>query len=261
MNIIRIIRQEVVACLITLVSPIYVLLIICISIAAINLGSNTYMELLLNSFAGPLSINGHPIIAIIWFSHQICILYFVCNYFNIELKDRYIYTITRFKSKSKWLLTRIIHIAILIFVYYVFLFLSIFVIGKLLFGSDASIEGYAKEYLIYTGYISVSPGNIIINILILIILTTVVISIFQVIITLVSRNSILSITISQIVIILSISINLLDIKLDKYFPANQAIFFKHNFYDFSFRFSYIYLLFFLLILIYFSYYYIKKVEI
>lgn len=261
MNAIKVIKRELLSCLDTLVSPLYVLIIIAMIIAANNLGSSTYMELLLNSFSGIIAVNGNPMMTIIWIAHQVCIIYFVCNYFSIELEDRYVYTITRFKSKAKWLLTRIVHITILIFVYYTFLFLLIFLSGRLKFGSSISVGGYASEYLVYTGYIHMSPIKVVINIIILIILTTLLISIFQVIVTLLSRNSILSITASLVLIVVSISGNIISTKLDKYLPANQAIFLKHNFYDFNFTFSYIYLVISLLLLLCFSYYCVKKVEI
>lgn len=240
MKILQKVKDELFYCFKEIANPLYILIIASLLLVGISLGYHSWLDLVLNCFSGPMGIDDNLLILLQWMSHQTLILFLIGNYFNNELNERYIYVILRQRSKIRWILSKIGHVFMLIFIYYLVIFVSIGVMGHIL--SPNTNGSFMEELLLHTGYSDVPTYLILLNIFMLIITVTFILAIFQIIITLLSRNSILSATIIEFLILISISVSSIDVKLNKYFLVNQAIFSKHNISCFNFSYSYYYLL-------------------
>lgn len=229
----------------TIINPIFIMVILSVFTIGRSMGYYSWTELALNSFCGPFGIDDNSAIVLQWMCHQIFIFYLIGNYFNHELNERYIYVILRQKSKFKWMFNRIIHILILISFYYLFSFLFVGILGYIL---PLNAKGdFFKQLMICTGFIEKSHYLIIVHMYLLIVLTTFVLGVFQIVITLFTKNSVLPAIMVNLFILLSIGAASIGEGRNKYFLPNQAILSKHNVSYFNFSYSYCYLLLFFII--------------
>lgn len=195
----------------------------------------TSLDLILNSFMGPLNLQSGAIVILAWFSYKTLIIFYVGNYFDKELNERLIFNLFRFGSRTKWILTRFIHIFILIVLYNLICFISIFLLSLISLQNKLSFGFYTRTILQYNNF---NPLTITINMFILIVLSTFLMSLIFVSLRLLSKNNILPFSVLQLLILLSIMI--IDINMYKYLPESQSILIKHNIKDFNFAFSYLY---------------------
>lgn len=259
MNIMKVLRNEIHYCLYSLISVGYLILLIVTFLFIGSIRSYSSYGLMISCFSGPLGINSNLLIIFYWMAHQIYIFSLIGNYIGNELNERYIYIIIRNNSKVRWLLNNLLHILILILLYYLLLFIFVGIVGR--FIAPTSDNNFLQELLNLTGYKSYPSWFIVLNVFIAIVLTTFSLSILLCTITILSKDNVLATFIIVFSSLLSIGIGSFDIRLNKFFLANQAIFSKHSIDNFNFKYSYIYSAIFIGILLYLSFFSIKKTEI
>lgn len=256
----KVLKYEISDAARTLINPGCLLMVILVFLSSRAPECHSSLDLLLSAFMGPISLNSNQLALIRWVAHQTLIFYMVGNYLNNELEQRYIYTMTRIKSKAKWVLSRIIHMFFLVIFYYGALFLTIILLGYIDLESTSTFSQSMSEILILTGYIDKTPIMIMFNIYIILVCNTFLLTLIQMLVTILYKNSILALVIVEVILLSSIGIDMLGSELNKYLPANQAIFIKHRIDTFSFSYSYMYLGFMLIVMIYINIVIFKKYE-
>lgn len=174
-------------------------------------------------FYGPINLTNNVAELFIWSMYQFYLLYIVGNYIFKEFRIRNIYIIGRIGNKIKWNNYMQLTIFFTCIIYY-------------LFGIILDIIGL----LILNKSISLADVINILNIYLILVISSYFISTIYYIILLVYKNHSLSFLIMVIITYLSIMFG--DaLNIDKFLPINHGILSKHYFMNFGFKLSYIYL--------------------
>jgi len=217
----------------------------------------TSFDLLLNSFIGPFSLASGALVVLAWIAYKTFIFYSVGNYFNIELNQRFIYTLPRIKSRTIWLLTRLLHIFILILLYNIICFIAIGAMNYLIIPNQLSVGFYTEVLIKQTGYSQLTLGTILIYMFVLLVLSMFLNALIQLLIVLVTKDTVIAFIVVEVLSIVSLISNSF---LIRFLPEAQSIFIKHRLDGFSLTYSLGYTLVVILILALACIFYVRKNE-
>ncbi len=186
-------------------------------------------------FNGPRSINYE---LLRWSLHQVPILILAGLFVNKQFRDRSINVLIRVGSFKAWLNSMLISIVIFVSAYYILGYGINLMLLKLINNPGSILNADDKVGLLK----AYSSSSLILHQLLLLIASTFVAILMNLFFTIITKNSKLSFTIIMIGIFVSIGIEEVNLQLNKWLPFNQGILSKHDTIDFTFSWSYAYII-------------------
>lgn len=226
-------------------------------------------DFILLALGGPFKNAFRIIDEIKWLLPQIFLSYVLTYLIDLELKERNIYLLPRISSLKIWWFSKIGSLSVITFIYFTIEFFVVIILAFLNYPvnnnfSKVIVETFVNEKNVTIVY----NAKIIFNMFFLLWLTSFLLSIFQLLISMIFKNAMVGLICIIMLNVISIHAGFAKGSLFKWFPSNHGIFMRHNIFNISGRndlisisWSYSYVIVLIILLIIFGFNYIKKREI